>query len=152
MTTSVVPQLIDALVAAASAAISDATVIDGLGVTENPGGYLMIGVDDPDSDGGVFAAESQQGWANANHIRRDEAGEVTCAAYSWSGDGDQKAARDAVYELAGTLAGLCRENPSMGVPELLWTDYGTRSNLTQFQGDWGAAALLVFSIAFRARI
>lgn len=152
MAVSVVPALIDALVDAAETALPDALVLDGLGVTDDPGDYLMIGVDDPDADGGAFSASGRQQWANANHTTRDESGEVTCAAYSWNGNGNQKAARDAAFTMVEALASACRTNPSLDVSTLLWTDFGSDTNLSQFQGEWGAAALVVFTVAFRARI
>lgn len=152
MAVSVVPELVDALLAAANAALPNALVLDGVGTVGDPGDYLMVGVDDPDTDGGVSAGESQQQWAHANHTARDESGTITCAAYSWNGDSDQKAARDAAYVMVEALASACRNTPALGVSALLWTDFGSQTNLTQFQGDFGAAALVVFTIAFRARI
>lgn len=145
MAVSVVPALIDALVAATGG-------YDGLAVTDEPGDFLMIGVDDPDTEGGAFSSESRQEWANANNTARKESGTITCAAYSWNGDGDQKVARDAAYALVEALASACRANPSLGVASLLWTDFGSDANLTQLQGEWGASALVVFTVAFRARI
>jgi hypothetical protein len=151
MAVSVVPALIDALIAAAETAGVE-NVYDGVHVSEDPGDFLMVGVDDPDSDGGSLSADSRQQWANANHTTRDESGSVTCAAYSWNGDGDQKAARDAAYVMVEALASACRTTPGLGVGSLLWTDFGSDANLSQLQGDWGASALVVFTIAFRARI
>ena len=148
----VVPALIDALVDAATTALPDVLVLDGMGATDEPGDYLMVGVDDPDTEGDAFAADSQQRWAHANGSARDESGQVTCAAFSWNGDGDQKAARDAAYASVEALAAACRATPDLGVSSLLWTDFGTDARLTQMQGDSGAAALVVFQIAFRARI
>ena len=145
MAVSVVPALIDALVAASGGS-------DGLTVTEEPGDYLMVGVDDPDTDGGAFSGQSRQQWAHANHTTRDESGEITCAAYSWNGNGDQKAARDAAFALVEQLAAVCRATPDLGIPTLAWTDFGADTNLSQFQGEWGASALVVFTIAYRARI
>jgi hypothetical protein len=145
MAVSVVPALIDALVAATGG-------YDGLAVTDEPGDFLMIGVDDPDTEGGAFSGESRQSWANANSTARDESGSITCAAYSWNGDGDQKTARDAAYVLVEALASVCRATPALGLSTLLWVDFGSDANLQQFQGEWGASALVVFTVAFRARI
>ena len=153
MAVSVVPALIDALIAAASTA-GVANVLDGVSLSGDAaaGDYLMIGVDDPDSEGDAFTGSSRQRWANSNGRQRDEEGEITCAAYSWNGDGDQKAARDAAFVMVEALASACRATPDLGVANLLWTDFGSDTNLSQNQGDWGASALVVFTIAFRARI
>lgn len=152
MAVSVVPGIIDALFDAATAALPDVLVLDGMGATDDPRDYLMIGVDDPDADGGAFAGDSRQVWADATGTSRTETGAITCAAYSWNGDGDQKAARDAAYASVEALASHCRDTTDLGLADLYWTDFGTDARLSQFQGQWGAAALVVFSIAFRARI
>ena len=96
---SAILRLIDALVTTLTAAVSPATVYDGFGVSEDPGDFLMIGVEDPDLEGAASSADVSQEWANANYTARNESGDVTCAALSWNGDANQKAARDAVYAL-----------------------------------------------------
>lgn len=150
MAVSVVPALVDALKAAAITAGVNA--YDGVHVTDDPADYLMVGVDDPMSGDGVASASSRQRWAHANHTARDEVGEVTCAAYSWNGTGDQKVARDAAYSMVEALATAVRADPDLGLSTLLWTDFGTQMDLSQDQGDWGASALVVFTIGFQARI
>jgi hypothetical protein len=153
MATSVVPALIDALVAAATTALPDVLVFDGIGVTDDPGDFLMVGVEDPDIEGAAFSADTKQDWAAVGTgAPRDEQGDITCVALSWNGDGDPKAARDDAYAIAAALEDLLRDTPALGVPGLLWTSFGTSSQLSQAQGPDGASALLVFRINFRARI
>lgn len=152
MATSVIPDLIDALVTAATAQLPSVRVYDGEGASDDPGDYLMIGVDDPDSDGMKRAATAKQSWANANHTARDEVGTITCAALSWNGNGDQKAARDGAYAITDAIENYLRTNYSLGLSTLLWTGFGPDLDLTQLQGDSGALALVVFTIAFQARI
>jgi hypothetical protein len=152
MGTSAVPALIDALVSTARTALPNVLVYDGFGVSDEPGDFLMVGVDDPDAPDQAVSADTQQDWANANYTARDETGTVTCAALSWNGDGDQKAARDACYAITAALEAALRTTPSLGVASVLWTSYGTTARLTQAQDGSGALALLVFSVAFRARI
>jgi len=152
MAVSVVPALIDALVAAATAALPNVLVLDGMGATDDPGDYLMVGVDDPDTDGDAFSGDSQQKWAHATGSTRDELGQITCAAFSWNGNGDQKAARDSAYASVEALAAACRDSVDLGVDSIAWVDFGTDARLSQIQSDSGAAALVVFQIAFRARI
>lgn len=152
MATSVVPDLIDALVSAATTALPNAIVSDGFGVTDDPGDFLMIGVEDPDTEDAAFSADSRQEWANANYTVRDESGEITCCAVAWVGENNQKAARDAVYAISAGLEDMLRANPSLGVDGLLWTGFGSSTQLSQVQGNHGAAAQLVFRINYRARI
>lgn len=154
MATSVVPALIDALVSAATTALPSVRVSDGIGATDDPGDFLMIGVEDPDLEGAAFSAETKQDWAHANYTARAETGEITCVAVSWNGDGPEgaKAARDGAYAISAAVETLLRANPSLGVDGLLWTGFGSSSQLSQAQGDGGASALLVFRINFRAQI
>lgn len=153
MATSVVPAAIDALVAAARIALPDVLVHDGIGQTDDPGDFLMIGVEDPDIEGAAFSADTKQDWAAVGTgAPRDEQGDITCVALSWNGDGDPKAARDGAYAIAAAVEDLLRNTPALGVPQLLWTSFGSSSQLSQAQGDGGASALLVFRINFRARI
>lgn len=153
MATSVIPDLIDALVAAATTALPSVNVTDGIGVTDDPGDFLMIGVEDPDIEGAAFSADTRQDWAAVGTgAPRDESGEITCVALSWNGDGNAKAARDGAYAITAEVEDLLRADPDLGVSALLWTGFGSSSQLSQAQGDGGASALLVFRINFRARI
>lgn len=152
MATSVIPGLMDAIIATAEDVL-EIRVVDSIGHANDPGDYLMVGVEDPDVEGYTVSARSAQDWANANYTSRDEEGDVTCAAYSWNGDTDQKAARDAVYATAAALEQSLRENPPQNLPDVLWTSFGVSgSELNQIQDKNGAAALLLFSIHFKARI
>ncbi len=153
MATSVVPALIDALIATATEALSDTIVSDGFGVTDDPGNFLMIGVEDPDSEQAAFSADTKQEWATADRAgTRNEIGEILCAAVAWNGDADMKAARDAVYAITAALEVALRTTPALGLDGLLWTSFGTSTQFSQAQGETGAAAMLVFRIAFQARI
>lgn len=157
MATSAVPLLIDALVAQATAALTGKVVSDGLNVSDDYGDFLMVGIEDPDTTGLEFSAETSEDWATvgAGTTSRDEEGEIVCAAWSWTGvhgSAGQKAARDAAYGTLAALAGVLRANPSLGVPQVLWTSFGSSTRLSQIQGAGGSGALLVFRIKFRARL
>jgi hypothetical protein len=152
MATSVIPALIDAMLSTFAAALPSVRVYDGTGVSDHPGGYLMIGVDDPDSDAFALSADAEQDWADANYTARSETGSITCAALSWNGDGNQKTARDGAYAITAAVETALRSNPSLGLANVLWTSFGTRVELSQVQSHQGAAALLVFSISFRAHL
>lgn len=152
MATSQIPTLIDALVALAqSVEIPSLTVYDGTGSIANPGDFIMIGVDDPDAPDSSNAADSQQQWAATTGGAIDETGKVTCAALSWNGNGDQKAARDAAFATCNALATALRSNPTLGLAQLLWVRYGADQALSQDQTDAAAQALVIFSVYFRAR-
>ena len=149
---SAVPAVIDALVSAATSALPDVSVSDGYSLADEYGDYLYVGVDDPDSVNPAQSADTQHAWAHANYTTHDQEGTITCAAHSWNGDADPKTARDAAYAIASTVAQILRDTPSLGIPTLLWARFGARESLSQGQGPGGASALVVFTIAFRARL
>jgi len=153
MATTVLPDLIDAIIAAADAALSNVAVYDGFGVTSDPAeDVLLVGVDDPNASADSFAGYARQEWAHANHTTRDEEGHVVCAASSWSGDGDAKAARDGAFATVAAVENALRANPSLGLANVLWTSVGGRIALSQNQHDSGASAVVIFTILFRSRI
>jgi hypothetical protein len=153
MAVSVVPALIDALFTRATEALPDTVVYDGYGVSEDTGDYLMIGVDDPDGPDWARSANVSRDWAETGlEAGVNEEGDITCAALSWNGDAEQKAARDAVYAIAEGLAAICRPDPTLGLPTLLWVLYAGQSSLMQNQNEYGAVALLEFQLHFRAFI
>ena len=157
MATSVVFNLIDTLHTLSVAALPSVLVLDGMGVTDDPGDFLMIGVEDPDVDGFSDSAESQHTWAGRGNRARDEVGSVSCCALSWNGDsGDaaQKAARDAAQAIVAAVETLVRTDPNLGaaVAGLQWVRFGERLVLRQIQTDTGAVALVYFQIAFQARL
>ena len=152
MTTSVVFDLIDTLVSRFTAALS-VNVLDGYGLTDDPGDFLMVGVEDPDSDRAV-SAEGKQEWAGLGAKARYEEGTVTCIAMSWNGDADLAAARAAVKATTAAVENNLRSDPNLGgvVPGLNWTGYGTRTELIQLQASDGACVMCVFDVAFKARL
>lgn len=152
MSTSAIPDVIDALVTACTSALTNISVYDGWGVSDDPGDFLMIGVDDPDANNETNSGSSQQDWANATGTKRNESGDISCAALSWNGDSDQKAARTAVFATTAAVEDVLRSDYTLGLPTLLWTSYGTSTQLTQSVNSTGAMALVVFKVHFEARI
>lgn len=152
MTTSVVFDLIDVLVSRFTAALS-VNVLDGYGLTDDPGDFLMVGVEDPDSDRAV-SAEAKQEWAGLGNRTRYEEGTVTCIAMSWNGDADLAAARAACKATTAAVENNLRSDPNLGgvVAGLTWTGYGVRTELIQLQASDGACVMCVFDVAFKARL
>jgi hypothetical protein len=158
--TSVIPLVIDALVAACSAspALSGVREEDGLGVSEEATDALFIGAEDPDSTAYDSAAQSSQEWASIGHLSRDERGSITCAAMSWSPDADPKAARDGVFSMLATVEGVLRADPSLGLVDsgavaLLICEMGADLRHNAYNGgESGAVAVVTFTVDFQARI
>jgi hypothetical protein len=156
MAGSVIPALIDALVAAAQAALPDAKVSDGFLLSDEPGDYLMVGVEDPESltngDDAEAASVSQDQMAFGVTRPRMEEGAIHLAARSVNGDANQKAARDAVYAMHEALAGALRPTNDLGVTGVLKLSNGASLSLRQNQDGYGAVATLLYDIAFTAQI
>jgi len=148
--TSVIPTLIDALIAGFKTAVPGVQVFDGFGLTDDPGDSVTVGADDPDAITG-HAATSRQTFALAAGRSRDEEGEVTCAATSKNGDGDPKRARDSAFAMTNAIENWLR-GADLGLPTLLWVGYGSETNYIQDQDNTGAFATVIFRIAFKARI
>lgn len=154
MATSAVFAVIDALVTTMTTALPNVSVYDGLGTSDDPGNFLMIGVDDPDTDAYADSAESSQKWAGLGNHARNEEGTVTCCALAWNGDGDQRAARLDVKAITDAVENALRADPSLGgvIAPPGWAQFGTRFNLSQIQSETGALALAFFQVAYQARI
>lgn len=154
MATSAIPALIDELVARATTALPDVIVIDGDDPTDDSRDALFIGIEDPD-DEKATAARAQQEWPHIGHSARDQSGEILCAALAWNGNTSVKQARDAAYAMTAAIEDFLRAEPDLGLRDaagVMWTGFGTREELIQFPTTSGATALLIFSIAFQARI
>lgn len=144
-----VPELIDALVAAAKtdSELEGVRIADGPEVTDAAASdWLIVGFDG-DPEGDFEAARTVGGWSDLG-IGREETFEVTVAAISNRGDTDVKAARDRVYEIAARLEALLRADPSVGLRSLEAAIEGTR--LQPDQTDQGAVARLLLTVAGRA--
>lgn len=158
MATSVVFNLIDALLQTFTTALPNVKVYDGMGVSDEVGDSLLIGVDDPDADSYADSAEVSQIWSGTGSARvRYEDGTITCCAVSWNGDNNQKAARDGVKTTTAAVEAALRADPNLSgtVPGLQWVEFGgegARFNLSQLQSDAGAAALGFFQLHFKSRI
>lgn len=152
MRTSVIPDLIDAMVTgfAALTGMEDVSVSDGLPLSNNEGTYLYVGVSDPNATQ-TAAARSTQTWPLATFTAREETGDITLAVESIDGGGDIKAVRDEVFRVAGLIQDHLRTSKTLGVAGVLWLSYSD-SDLDQAQAPAGAAAMLTFKIHYTARI
>lgn len=150
---SVGPELIDAIVAAAAGPLASigAVVSDGDLMPMVGGSAFLVGVDDNDLSDSTAIHETQL-WANANYTAANAEGDITCAAYAWSSDRLQKTARDSVFAVLDVVRGLAYANPSWGVDRLLWTRAWSSLTYRQSQTDQGAYALAIVTLHFRARL
>lgn len=155
MAGSAVPDVIDAIVVVGQELFDpdDVSVYDGRGVTDNPGDFLMIGVDDPDSDEIPTSATSDAEWATTGlDAELDEDGYIDFCAMSWNGDGDLPLARRTAYLIASTFAEAVRGvGELIGLENVLWLRPGP-AELKQAQSTSGARAIVHQRIYYKARI
>lgn len=145
-------KLIDAMVADFSELpeLATVTVCDGLPRVNDPGPYLFIGVDNPDDQSGTGASGTQT-WPLATNAAREDAGELWLAAYADNGDGLMKPARDEATAIMKAVQDRVRANLTLGVPGVLWLQFGDYS-YRPMQTENGAAVVLLFRITYSARI
>lgn len=154
MGTSVTFGLIDRLVTVLGTGLSaDVKVIDGDVVSDEPGTVLMVGWDDPDNDRATSVTGAQT-WAGLGAKARNEEGTVTCLVVTVDGNNVLKDARATVEAVTDGVEQILRADPNLGgqVPGLMWTGYGTRTEIRQWLSDMGAVVICTFDIAFKARI
>lgn len=152
MGTSAIPAVIEALHAHALTALPGLAIVTiGYPVTEDPGDFLMIGVDDPDAER-ANAASSQQRWAHANHTTRDEVGEVRCTALAWNGDSSAVHALRDAFAITAAFEASLRADPTLGLANVWNVGFGVETTLNQWLDGAGAFARVDFSVEFKARI
>lgn len=163
MTATVVPEVIDYLVAAAKAApaLAGVTVFDGpqpANTVQAIESVLWIGADpaalqDP-------AAGADQMWPYSDKARtRDEDATVACAAQHWSGDTGNKVHRDGAKAIIAGLDDLIRGDPSAGGPGdasmgglVMWSGVLGPYAWYPRQVSGGALMLVTFHVVYHARL
>lgn len=152
MATSVTPTLIDAVIAAAEAALPSVRVSDAVGVTGSPGAYLAVGWDGDDVDGLRESVSARHTWSGIGNHARDQEGELWLTCGATDGGNNPKTARDAAYALMAAVEDMVRTDPTIGgVVSAGWTRVSSES-LRQAQTTKGAHARVSFQLYFKARI
>jgi hypothetical protein len=127
---------------------ADVSVLDGYDVSDElPNKFLMVGSLD---DEGVSLHIEQTAGPIGNRAR-DEVGTLSCIAYVRDGNGDQRAARDEVFEIAAAAESLVRVNFNLGIQRIWKTEF-QQGDFQQDQDEDGAWALVGFSLIYAARI
>ena len=154
MAVSAFPAVVDALVALGRTVVpTGVTVADGMPKPKDPADFLAVGVPSLDDGGSLFSGEARHTWAEVGGLSRDEEAFVNCLAAARSRDETVKDARDKAYAIVEAIAGLCRSNPTLGVPSLLWTSHGVTVNpVLLYEAGRGVSYVVEFQVAYRARI
>lgn len=131
----------------------DWTTTLGFNLSQGTGPLMMIGGDDPDDPTEVSLGSAQQDWAYVGGVDRQEEGDVICSARKWTGNNDLPTVVNDIQAVLDTYADALRANPSVGVPQLLWTQFAT--TVEWFGGidpEYGPKVRAVFQVHFRAQI
>ncbi len=106
---SAVPAVIDALLAAVTAALPGVQVVDGKPTTDVAGDVIAVGFAPQEGSPAADCTERDRGLRVI-----EESVSVSCLARSWSGDGDVKAQRDRTYALLTAVRGRVRTDRTLG--------------------------------------
>lgn len=150
-TASAIPTAIDTLVTIATAALSDAEVIDGPGAHDR-GEYAVtvhIGATDPDEEEGTTAASSEQVWAWLGHVQRKTEFSISCVIAAWNGEADQKKARDAAFGALQAFTDAITDDPSLS-GDVIAVSGIEDITFTQSQDKDGAHARITFGLPITA--
>jgi len=148
---SIVPDLVEAIVAAAKNALPMVTVTDGQPTTLEPADYLAICF----NDGGPAVQSSMDPVNNIGDGIINETGTIWCLAFSWIGDDDAATARRRAYQTVDGLSALClaqgATDPAFGVERGMWVVCGQGDvELDLFPGN-GWYAGLKFPLYYEGR-
>ena len=159
MATSLVFDLIDRFVELWPPVVEslNANITDGYDLSQDYSNFVMVGVEDPNSQLAGQSASAQQSFATLGQRNRDEAGEVVCATVVARGDSDMKQARADCKAITDRIEDWVRNvdvhGSELNTPGLQWIGFGSDIQLLQDQTNQGGAVVtLIFRIAYKARI
>lgn len=154
MTSAAFPTVIDALLATAAVAVSDARVVRGRDISNDPGNVVMIGVNDPTASG--LGWESTGEYEQAMQTfggKRQEIGRVNGLVIARNGDSDAAAALDTAFTMIAALEASIATTPNLGVTSLEYLVAEMESGAVQeSSNNEGASAALSFVVTYKARI
>lgn len=164
-TTDLVPDVTDYLVAQcqASAALKalGVQVFDGPVPPADATGVeqcLWIGCD-PKNPGGEYGTSTQSfAYIGNDATRRNQAGDITCAAKHWTGDTSSKVHRDGCKAITAVVEELLRGVPPAGPGDttmgglVQWSEFAESAWYADLVPGGGAEAVCVFKIYFYVRL
>lgn len=152
MTASAVPIFMRALRDGFSALFADAEVTLGVHLDATPGARVWVGYDDPTLQSTPASARSQQSLATMGTRNRDEAGEVSCAVFVERGDGDMDTALSDAEGIVDQIGSWLAHDAFQDLPTFTTVLFGDSVQWLMDRTENGAAVLVQFSVAFKARI
>lgn len=151
MTTTALPNLIDAVVTALKAAssLSGVTIYDGIEIdSSDPTSWISVGHDGSE-DGEVVAANVRNEYKALGAKSMFEDGTLNCTLSAWTGETNLSVCRNSAYTLLNAIDTVIRIDPSFG-GVVLYSGLENHSP-TYLQTNQGAAVQINFTIFYRAR-
>ena len=159
MTTTVVPAVIDYLVATFTASSSLGAATPPVAIYDGPvttgavaQQVLWVGLQDPDAVLPPIGAESQQEWVGVGARQRNEYLTIHCVAEAWAGTTDVKTMRDNAYAIVAAVETILQGDPTLGGHVLFTDNTMPQRQLRQQNTENGQLARVYFSIKAKARI
>jgi len=152
VTASAVPQFMRALRDGFSGLFTDVNVTLGVHLDSTPGARVWVGYDDPTLQSTPTSARSQQALATMGTRNRDEAGEVSCAVFVERGDDDMDAALSDAEGMVDQIGSWLAHDAFQDLPTFTTVLFGDSVQWLMDRTEYGAAVLVQFSVAFKARI
>lgn len=152
-TSSRVPQLIDALLAAltAAAGLDGVKVVDGPLVSNSSASeWVFVGYD-ADPEGEFSTASTTQQWAGLGAKAKDEDIVLTGAVLVRRGSTDVKSCRDRTFAIFAEVESVVRADPALGLPPPTVCSISETSFHTE-QTDRGIQGRLPFTLTCSTRI
>ena len=134
-----------------SSALTGVQIYDGptVSIDSYPSNWIAIG-HDGNEDGDVSVGTFRNNWELVGNYKRWEEGELNCTLVAQSGDNTNlHAIRTTAYSMLSTVDTIMRSDPSVG-GSVLYS--GLESHEPRYmQTNAGAACIIIFTIAYRAR-
>lgn len=151
MTTVAFPTLVANIITAfrAASSLSDVRIFDGIEIDESyPGDAIAVGHDGSE-DGDLVAASIRNSYDQLGAKRMFEDGTINCSMWATNGNTDLTSLRVRAYEILSKVDTVIRLDPSFsGACLYSGLEY---HNPTYRQTNAGAAVIINFTIAYRAR-
>jgi hypothetical protein len=151
MATAAFPTLIANIITALGSAssLTDVRIFDGIEIDDTyPGNAIAVGHDGSD-DGDLVAGSARNSYDQLGAKKMFEDGTINCSLWSVDGTTDITSRRVRAYELLSAVDTVIRLDPSFsGACLYSGLEY---HNPTYRQTNAGAAVIINFTIAYRAR-
>lgn len=151
MPSAAFPSVIAAVFSTAEQAITDARVVRGRDISDDPGDVVMVGIQSIDIGDWDSAGSFQQSMQTFGG-NRQELGSVNGLILARNGDSDQEAALSAAFDYLASLEAAVRADPTLGLAFEYTKAEMQAGDVTESQNDDGAAAVVAFAISYDIRI